>query len=714
MRGFQPYQTSQSMMMMPIQGQSQFGEAFRAKSVEFLRAMSGEDLMRRGTPHNTRDYQSNSQMDTELGGGWFWSDIPNEVSLLMGSGQSGTGSQFSTTISSGYEVKSTGTQLKMRVLLDKPFKNNKRLGFNWHKSWNIPKITVKMEGQFLIEKLSEKMYLHAFAVKRAIGCLGHLSSMTGPSDVFQSIGLKGQSVCEITDEETTLSGLSFSSTSYIHTGSKFYLLLLVSVGRLVPGSKNNKILFCKISPEIYVDSRKSAREPENLKSKKLATFFQTFDPATYSKKKSQLPISSSSRNSLLTSLPPNTPSNGRDYTGVIEYLTAQNIRNKVRNPIFLAIRFPDCFSIHYNPVAQKLLGKNEEAVLVEFQSALKECFALCKRKKEGEMSTEPSPNSSMSNFFGSSDVLPMHSPSLATLHHPPQAEAIFKLQIRLPLGIDENHLNRKLVDLVLRVTASGHIGASYGHEGAQEGWRTLPNDEELLEIYTRAYDSMLMLRMGEDREKGSHSGEPEILIKKRSVEDLHQEEDSNLRVFETFHSRSKAGEEPLGAFLLEKKKKPDFLPSLMGAPNDRGLGDKRPFLPSSPMIMLPPSSQPPLTMAPNKLMPNPQLSLLAFNNIKSGQQLVSSIDNVNSTFKKAFSLSQQLLESEMSLANDARRSLVTQLQLLAQQQLAECTQATYTLIQSTNLMHSIIVAGDINVPKPSQGFDLSSLGRHNS
>ena len=54
----------------------------------------------------------------------------------------------------------------------------------------------------------------------------------------------------------------------------------------------------------------------------------------------------------------------------------------MRNPIFLAIRFPDCFSIHYNPTAPKLEGKNEEQVLAEFQKALKECYSQIRRKKE--------------------------------------------------------------------------------------------------------------------------------------------------------------------------------------------------------------------------------------------------------------------------------------------------------------------------------------------
>lgn len=733
------YQNAQSMMMMPIQqAQSQYGEALRAKSVEFLRAMSGEDLRMRGANQN-RDINSNSQMDSELGGGWTWSDVQNEVSLLMSPAQSSSGNPTVTPISSGYEVKSTGAQLRMKVLLDKPFKNNKRLGFNWHKSWNIPKITVKMEGRHLIEKLSEKMHLYAFAVKRSHGSMAAASpALMGGSEIFQSIGLKGQTACELSDEETTLSGLSFSSTSYIHTGAKFVLLLIVSVGKLLPGSKNNKILFCKISPEIYVDSRKSAREPENLKSKKLATFFQTFDPASYSKKKNQLPISSSSRNSLLTSLPPNTPSNGKDYTGVIEYLTAQNIRNKVRNPIFLAIRFPDCFTIHYNPVAPKLEGKTEEGVLLEFQSALKECFAYFKKKKDGEMSTEPSPNSSMSNFFGSSDVLPMNTP-LQVPQTTPQADCIFKLQVNLPMGIDENHLNRKLVDLVVRITVSGHIGVVYSLEGVPSGWKALPGDDELLDVYTKSYDSMLMLKMSDDREKTGKVEDEEILIKKRSTEDLRNDEDSNLRVMGTFQGGpSMLGGEPLGAFLAEKKKKTNQIQSAASFPNLRaamGGGSEAAFheMNQQRQQMFPGSNgglaqgifqgnlnmghqqQQPLNIGANKLIPNPQLSLLAFNNIKSGQKLISSIDNVNGTFKKAFTLSQQLLDSEMSLANDARRSLVNQLHMLAQQQLVECTQATYTLIQSTNLMHSIIVAGDINNhSKSSPNFEALPGGLPNS
>ena len=35
--------------------------------------------------------------------------------------------------------------------------------------------------------------------------------------------------------------------------------------------------------------------------------------------------------------------------GFFSYLTAPNIRNKVKHPVFLSVRFSNCISLFYNP-----------------------------------------------------------------------------------------------------------------------------------------------------------------------------------------------------------------------------------------------------------------------------------------------------------------------------------------------------------------------------
>lgn len=40
---------------------------------------------------------------------------------------------------------------------------------------------------------------------------------------------------------------------------------------------------------------------------------------------------------------------GTDIIGLINYFSAPNIRNKIRHPLFLALKFFECVKIFYNP-----------------------------------------------------------------------------------------------------------------------------------------------------------------------------------------------------------------------------------------------------------------------------------------------------------------------------------------------------------------------------
>lgn len=57
--------------------------------------------------------------------------------------------------------------------------------------------------------------------------------------------------------------------------------------------------------------------------------------------------------------------------GFINYLSAANIRYKVKHPLFLAIRFSGCFSIYYNTaILQQDTTATEEHILCEIQNVL--------------------------------------------------------------------------------------------------------------------------------------------------------------------------------------------------------------------------------------------------------------------------------------------------------------------------------------------------------
>ena len=59
------------------------------------------------------------------------------------------------------------------------------------------------------------------------------------------------------DGQAFFTAMKFSSTSYNHEGAKFYLLLVLYINNGVDASK---VLTSILSPPIFVDSRKSARD----------------------------------------------------------------------------------------------------------------------------------------------------------------------------------------------------------------------------------------------------------------------------------------------------------------------------------------------------------------------------------------------------------------------------------------------------------------------
>jgi len=72
------------------------------------------------------------------------------------------------------------------------------------------------------------------------------------------IGFKGGSVQDLSEGQTVFSGLKFNSTSYNNDGVKFHLVVLVYI--MEDQRSGPKILYSRISPPVFVDSRKSARD----------------------------------------------------------------------------------------------------------------------------------------------------------------------------------------------------------------------------------------------------------------------------------------------------------------------------------------------------------------------------------------------------------------------------------------------------------------------
>lgn len=76
--------------------------------------------------------------------------------------------------------------------------------------------------------------------------------------------------------KTVFSSLKFVATSYNHNEAKFHLLISIYIEDEI--KKLPLLLGSKISPPIFVDSRKSARDNKKIKNKHLKKFIDIFNP----------------------------------------------------------------------------------------------------------------------------------------------------------------------------------------------------------------------------------------------------------------------------------------------------------------------------------------------------------------------------------------------------------------------------------------------------
>lgn len=63
-----------------------------------------------------------------------------------------------------------------------------------------------------------------------------------------------------------------------------------------------------------------------------------------------------------------------DIFGLINYFSAPNIRNKIRHPLFLALKFSECISIFYNP--KKVGEADQRSIAVRLHKDLQQEFSF--------------------------------------------------------------------------------------------------------------------------------------------------------------------------------------------------------------------------------------------------------------------------------------------------------------------------------------------------
>ncbi|CAD8144003.1 unnamed protein product [Paramecium octaurelia] len=218
----------------------------------------------------------------------------------------------------------------LKIDTERELKYTNDLGWNWHKSWNIPNISVKisLQNEECTQWINCQVQLLAVKLLQ--------------NDLFEEVGLEGTTQYDIIDGKAFFSGVKFNSTTYNHQGHRFQLLILLK-------ERENIILGLQ-SPPVFVDSRKSARD-EHRQIQYIQPFEPNYLERNFCKKEKHF-------NDVVDAPIEN------NENGLHNYLTAPNIRNKIKHPLFMALKFSRCLNIYYQN------NLETDNYLIEFQKQL--------------------------------------------------------------------------------------------------------------------------------------------------------------------------------------------------------------------------------------------------------------------------------------------------------------------------------------------------------
>ncbi|KAL4436202.1 hypothetical protein ABPG74_018186 [Tetrahymena malaccensis] len=217
----------------------------------------------------------------------------------------------------------------------KSFFDDKQHGWLWYKNLNIPTLKFK-HSSFL--RSSRDLNVQIFAIRKS-------------EKLWSEVILKGAMSSQFSSASsvTQLNSLRFSDTSYNYKGQKFILVIAFfetlndqpnhsdevqeqmeneSLQRILKLHKQ-KLLCIKISPPIYVESRKKSYQERQNKIK----FYEPFQPEMitkhYSKGKGQSVIQNT-------------------IDDLYTYFTTATIRHKIYHPFFMLLKFNKAIRLYYN------------------------------------------------------------------------------------------------------------------------------------------------------------------------------------------------------------------------------------------------------------------------------------------------------------------------------------------------------------------------------
>ncbi|KAL4477997.1 hypothetical protein ABPG72_013405 [Tetrahymena utriculariae] len=217
----------------------------------------------------------------------------------------------------------------------KSFYDDKQHGWLWYKNLNIPTLKFRYSS-FL--RSSRDLNVQIFAIRKS-------------EKQWSEVILKGAMSSQFSSASsvTQLNSLRFSDTSYNYKGQKFILLIAFfeimndqphhsdevqeqieneNLQRIIK-LHNQKLLCIKISPPIYVESRKKSYQERQNKIK----FYEPFQPEMITKHYSKGKGQSIIQNTI---------------DDLYTYFTTATIRHKIYHPFFMLLKFNKAIRLYYN------------------------------------------------------------------------------------------------------------------------------------------------------------------------------------------------------------------------------------------------------------------------------------------------------------------------------------------------------------------------------
>ncbi|EAR93220.2 zinc finger transcription factor sma protein, putative (macronuclear) [Tetrahymena thermophila SB210] len=265
----------------------------------------------------------------EIDQNWQWNVCNTSIKIL----ETDSEKIIDLTPSNVLELPPNSTRYKVDLLI----KNESAFMFSgvweWHKSWKIPtinctlNITDPQTNESIILPKSE-VYAEIYAVKEFQQNSTHL----------ENVSILGENRSYFKNSQCSFKYLKFIKTSYDYSGSNFQLVIAVYLNQI--NEKYPIVLESRISPPIFVYNRYGCGVSCGCYKTKIKNyFFDPFLPESLDRKY----VKRFSRKKHSKDLPIEN-----DINGLSNFISAPNIRFKIKHPVFLAIKFSYCVKMYHN------------------------------------------------------------------------------------------------------------------------------------------------------------------------------------------------------------------------------------------------------------------------------------------------------------------------------------------------------------------------------